>query len=170
MYLCALIVSNFFSLINTGTFYGYVKDAAGNTGSCSISIVETTKTTTYTCKHAYDACSSGSKSGTRCYQYSSVKTMTYQSTTACKKSCKGFCDEPVTCYYCSSGYSLSSNLSNCYKVLSNLNACSSGTKTNGACYKYKQKKCASGWTKDATNNNYSCPSEYTKISNSYCYK
>ena len=156
--------------IDTGTYYGYVKDAAGNTGSCKIIIKATNKTTTYTCKHNYDACSSGTKYNGGCWTRIRSRAI---GPCCAADGCYAPCSECVNyagnCVTCDSGYSLYGS-AYCQKYAHAYDACSSGTKSGGACYKYNQTSCASGWTKAATNNSYSCDTGYTKINNNYCYK
>ncbi len=141
--------------IAEATFYGHVKDAAGNIGTCSITIKKNV-TATYTCRHNYDACAKGYKRWDACYSTGSY----------CPRK---KCDSNGNCTTCSC-YGATHYGDYCYSFISQYNACSSGTKTGGYCYKYKQSSCASGWTKTATN--YSCPSGWSKITNNntYCYK
>ena len=167
--------------VSSGTFYGYVKDAAGNTGSCDIKI--SAKTNVYSCRKSYDSCSSGTKSGSGCYQYTSMTTQTsgiYNTYQACISACtSGYNPQCVSTgdvtwscrkYVCPSGYTQTSS-NQCQKYISALNACSSGwTKANSRCEKYNQTSCPSGST--AFNPTVACQSGYTAISgnDSYCYK
>ena len=139
----------------TGTHTFYVKDGAGNSKGCSLTVVSTSSSSTYTCR---TSCVNGN-----CYE----------------QYCKGgkyICDDPTgltgcgnkACcdsvggrwyFYCNRGYST--------RLKST--PCSSGwSYSDGACYKYKQRSC-SGGSVVGTNTTYYCPSGYTKINDSYCY-
>ena len=137
----------------------YVKDGAGNTNSCSISIIATTK-------GSYVDCGDYLEDSGGCYYWKSA-TPSYTAGGSC--TCKdkklsyyteGYCNmsgSSVVCT-CPSGSSVSSN--NCTKSVSSY-SCSSGYLSGSSCKVY---------TSGTTVTTYTCPSEYTKIDNSYCYK
>ena len=145
--------------ITTGTHTYYVKDGAGNTGSCSISIIATTK-------GSYVDCGGYLEDSGGCYYWkSATPNYTAGGDCWCKKSGSsaltiGFCyisGSSAACS-CPSGTSVSSN--NCTKSVSSY-SCSSGYLSGSSCKVY---------TSGTTVTTYTCPSEYTKIDNSYCYK
>lgn len=122
--------------IGTGTFYGYVKDATGNTGTCSRTVSKTsikdyTRTyqyckitnTTYSCPSG--CTKSGSGSGTKCSKTTTTTSYTYgtwyyNDVSSCRSACAKTCSAQVDgqtqqntgkyiCHYhCPSGYTLSS--------------------------------------------------------------
>ena len=139
--------------VNNYVFTG--EDYAGNSKSCSVGVIGTSSSSTYTCRAS---CVNGN-----CYE----------------QYCKGgkyICDDPTgltgcgnkACcdsvggrwyFYCNRGYGT--------RLKST--PCSSGwSYSDGACYKYKQSSC-SGGSVVGTNTTYYCPSGYTKINDSYCY-
>ena len=179
--------------IATGTHTYYVKDGAGNTGSCSITIAGTTTNytkTTKTCKVTSVGCSKAATA--------SVSGTCYCKTTGVSEYVVGTCTKSGCS--CPSGSSVSTN--NCSVSYS----CSSGVRQGSYCYLGEQSSCPSGWgtykynygftsstssvtscsvgssfTCDSSHSgstyvsactvsSYTCPSGYTKINNSYCYK
>ena len=139
--------------VNNYVFTG--EDYAGNSKSCSVGVIRTSSSSTYTCK---TSCIGGSCTETYC---KSGKYLCNDPTgqTACgNKAC---CDSVGGrwYFYCNRGYST--------RLKST--PCSSGwSYSDGACYKYNQSNC-SGSTVAGTNTTYYCPSGYTKINDSYCY-
>ena len=101
-------------------------------------------------------CSSGTQSGNTCYHYASYAG--YNCTTGTKTNGKCYNYTSISGYRCASG-TQSGNLCYHYQNYAGYN-CSSGTKVSGKCEHYTT-KVVSG---------YSCPSGYTKLSNSYCIK
>ena len=161
--------------LSAGTFYGYVKDAAGNTNKCSISI-EATKATKWTKKSK--TCYSGTAaSGTyRDDKYFSGPT----AESRCQGSCSSVC-------YCSDG-----TIQSCGCPVSV--ECTTGTcsKTGCTCsttYYFGSETTDNNQT-SCTDNSISCnsgnvgktnvtctasaygckSSGYTKINDSWCYK
>ena len=139
---------------SVGTHTYYIKDAIGNTGSCSISIENISVSSSVDCGNNLQ--DSGG-----CYYYTSANGH-YTGSYYCKLNsgtgnlvqynCSALLGSGPSC---PSGYTLSSN--NCSYVYS----CSSGYLVNKSCKIY---------TSGTTVTTYSCPSGYTKISNRYCYK
>ncbi len=81
--------------LSNGTFYGYVKDYAGNINSCSREIFATKSYTTYYCPSGYSKCSSDYDCD--CYKTTNA---TYKSSSSCP-----------------SGYSACSSNCSCYKAV-----------------------------------------------------
>ena len=138
----------------TGKHTFYVKDGAGNSKSCSLTVEKTLSSSTYTCK---TSCIGGSCTETYC------------------KSGKYLCDDPTGQTACGNKACCNSVggrwYYRCFKYGSMVKStpCSSGwSYSDGACYKYNQSNC-SGSTVAGTNTTYYCPSGYTKINDSYCY-
>jgi len=142
------------------TYTYYVKDYAGNEIHFDIKV--TPISITYTCKRGYDACSLYNQYRGACYMYDYYDS--YASERACKEKCSVTCNGSI-CPICHSGYTNTG--SKCIMKMSELNACSSGTKTNGACYKYNQSSCGS-WTVNKTN--YNCNEGNSSPDKKYCYK
>ena len=130
--------------LSAGTFYGYVKDAAGNTGSCSRIIAATTSSKQVSSYKAYDKCSEGAqKQGSYCY------------------NCCSGCAAPASGKTCAQSYGsgcVSNSNGKCIRYHGSISECdgSGWTKANGRCEKYTTV--------------YNCASGYTKIDNSWCYK
>ena len=141
--------------IAKGTYTYYMKDAFGNTGSCSINIAKTSP-----------SCSSG-------YTYSGGKcSRTYTPTAHYKASGDCYCrnlsygaDPAGTCTIrnnapvcsCPSGTEALASANYCEKVF-DYYSCGSGTLSGGVCYAY-------GTVSQV------CPNGYKKVSGSdYCYK
>lgn len=136
--------------ISVGTIYGYVRDAAGNTGRCIITITS-----------KIIGCSSGwNYSGGTCYKYVGTATKTIGGACYCKgtgnvAAAVGVCTINKTCD-CPSGTEVSSN--NCTVTTS----CSSGTPSGDYCYRY-----------DSSQLTYTCNDGYTNVDNNnngYCYQ
>ena len=130
------------------------KDNAGNSKSCSVGVIGTSSSSTYTCK---TSCIGGSCTETYCM------------------SGKYLCDDPTGLTGCGNKACCDSVggrwYYRCFKYGSRVKStpCSSGwSYSDGACYKYNQSNC-SGSTVAGTNTTYYCPSGYTKINDSYCY-
>lgn len=142
-------VSNSKTLNGIGTYTYYVKDMAGNTGSCSITVVATDAS--YSCPHygsAPDSCYytySASSSGGTCTCYSNNNN--YSSVKANSNACYSHC--------------LNSYGTDAYYFGNITYSCPNGGSLSGA-------YCMVGESADVI---YSCPSGYpNKINNSYCYK
>lgn len=141
--------------LSTGTKYGYVKDSAGNTGDCSVTIKSTTETNT--CPQYYTACSSGTDC--QCFRTLSPTT-TVEGSCKCKdttsgKAANGTCKTSGCSCPADSTYEVTTNL--CEIKYS----CSSGSLGgNNKCYLYTSYESTT----------YSCQEGYTKLNNSYCYK
>ena len=140
--------------ISLGDHTYYIKDIFGNTGSCSISIENTSVSSSVDCGNNLQ--DSGG-----CYHYTGANAH-YTGSYYCKLNsgtgnlvqynCSALLGSAP---YCPSGYTLSSiNCSYDY-------SCSSGYLVNKSCKIY---------TSVTIVTTYSCPSGYTKISNRYCYK
>ncbi len=143
--------------IGIGTHTYYVKDTAGNTNSCSATIIETTK-------GSYEDCGNYSSDSGGCYYYSSANTKKhYTGTYVCKSKTSNAVEEnncagkENSTLSCSSGYTFYSN--NCTTITDYY--CTSGSLVNKSCKIY---------TSGTTVNTYTCPSDYTKLNDSYCYK
>ena len=134
-----------------GTYYGYVKDADGNTGICSIQVTNTTVRTYYNCKKAPDACNCAAcvNYANGCWQRISVQ-------------------ENGTC---PSGY-IPYGSAYCQKHVSSYNSCGGGgwTYSGDSCHKYNQISCPNGTTAIVSQTTYLCSNGYTKLNNTYCYK
>ena len=132
--------------IATGTHTYYVKDGAGNTGSCSISITTTTQ--------GLD-CGGNLQDSGGCYYWKSA-TKTASGSCVCKLADgvtqSGTCTTSKTCTCPSQMYEYINSCSISY-------SCSSGYLASTSCKVY-----TSGTT------TYTCSSGYTKINNTYCYK
>ena len=127
--------------ISTGKFYGYVMDEAGNTGSCSIEITETSSS-----RSCREVCSEGTQvCDLVCYYNAS-------STEIARKSCNKGAYEPTwkTCY--------SAYYSSCPSDFPIIDTTASRCYTTGG-----------GCTTSCTTS-YKCEDNYTKIDNNYCYK
>lgn len=127
--------------ISTGTYYGYVKDAAGNTGSCKITI-----TTTDEDESCQEVCTPATETcDLVCYYNAS-------SSEIASKSCKYGVYEPTwkTCY----DYYYKTCPSRFPNIDKTASRC---VTTGGGCYN----DCST---------TYSCPWGYSKYNNRYCYK
>lgn len=135
---------------STGTFYGYVEDAAGNPGSCSASVISTTEVQiNSTCS---EDCSTTEKVCTYvCYRYMTDEEKK-------KNKCNGTALEPRydTCWRWSSTPDCKSPLP--YRDRSkNATQCKTVNVPN-TCYV------------PCVKTSYTCSSGYSKANNSYCYK
>ncbi len=136
--------------LDEGTFYGYVKDTAGNVGSCSAKlnyaeVSEYTKTTNL-CGY----------SNLKCWNYSSYSCPSgYNYCSWCDTS---------DCYKVTSSYSCDCTYI-CTKNMTNAKCDDSGGSywDNGVCYAYKKNSCGS-WTYF---NTYSCDTCYNYAYTSY---
>lgn len=170
--------------LSKNTFYGFVKDKAGNTGTCSKTIIGTTttykKTTstcnetstksyTYDCSKSYDSCTGDwSVSGSQCRLYVGAANVSYTKTSyKCIKKYKS------TTYKCSKTYCpYYSKSATCSKVSGCIwkqGACSSsnnassstvtycpagGTVSGSICYKEFSSACSNGWSSVSSSSNY----------------
>ena len=144
--------------IGIGTHTYYVKDTAGKTNSCSVTIIETTK-------GSYEDCGNYSSDSGGCYYYSSADTWRhYTGTYYCKPNSGSGNLVSHNCstaegpegVYCPRGYTV---VNWCSWVTDYY--CTSGSLVNKSCKIY---------TPGTTVNTYTCPSDYTKLNDSYCYK
>ena len=166
--------------ISTGTFYGHVYDKAGNTGKCSVDVINATpsyRKTTTTCNRkvsSYDCrasasskktCPSGYTAGSsNCYKKTSatLKTSYTKTTKVCKKSASGY---KYTCYkiYCPY-YTKQKTCGNagciwrqgaCYGGFNTKTTHScTGTVTRSRCYQTSTSSCSGGWTQSSKTTNY----------------
>ena len=142
--------------INGANDYTFTaEDNAGNSKSCSVKVIGTTSSSTYTCKtscvdnECYELVCNGGKY--------ICDDPTGQTAYLNESSCTGAGYRWY--FYCNQGYT---------KKLKNT-PCSSGwSYSNEACYKYEQSNCPDS-TIVTTDTTYYCDSKYTKISDSYCY-
>ena len=142
--------------VNAAKDYTFTaEDNAGNSKTCSVKVVGTNSSSTYTCRAS---CVKGN-----CYE----------------QYCKGgkyICNDPTGQTAClnescctSAGYKWEYYCNLGYGTKLKDTPCSSGwSYSNEACYKYNQSNC-SGSTIASTNTTYYCTSGYTKINDSYCY-
>ena len=163
--------------LSYNTFYGFVKDKAGNVGSCSKEVFKTTYVYSVGCPKGYAE-----------YGNSCRKWMSYKSCASC--GCSSYY------YYCSSGYIQNKNIkSYCHKTYSTeadcgndcggtcfwgpsyhynnkVYVCSTNYYANSKCTAYKScASCGSNYQyKDYEDNSYYSCGGYGKINNSYCYK
>ena len=141
---------------SVGDHIYYIKDNAGNTGSCNISIINTTK-------GSYTDCGSNLEDSGGCYYYIGASLRQhYTGTFTCKPSSGSgnlisYNCSDNTSKTCPSGYTLFSD--NCSWVDSYY--CTSGSLVNTSCKIY---------TTGTTITTSSCPSGYTKINDNYCSK
>ncbi len=135
--------------MSTGTFYGHVVDAAGNTGRCSASI-EYTSSYEEPYSYSYDCGSYEESCRYVCYRY-----MT--STEKKNGKCSGAATEGAydTCWKWK-------NSSSCTSDFPYLDT--SGTDCSGS--SYVSKTCYDTGYETV----YYCSGGYTKLNNSYCYK
>ena len=140
--------------IATGTFYGHVKDTAGNTARCSRTVTGTT---------AYDyVCGSYACGSYACGSYvcGSYACGTYRyacGSYQCGAYCTVYAD--ANCYACGLG----SRCCGC-----SYNYCTSYCTGTSYCDSYCTSYCTSYCDSYCTG--YSCSSGYTKLNDSYCYK
>ena len=137
---------------SVGDHIYYIKDNAGNTGSCNISIINTTK-------GSYTDCGGNLHDSGGCYYYTGA-TVSYSGQYYCKRNSGTGNLVQYNCAgsggpSCPSGYTLFSN--RCSGVYS----CSRGYLVNKSCKIY---------TSGTTVTTYSCAGGYTKINDNYCYK
>ena len=148
--------------LSNNTFYGYLKDRAGNFGKCSVNVTSTSI--------AYD------KITTTCNESSVNNPISYYTKTTyyCNRT------QTDTNYSCSSGTYPNDGGNSCYTYTSgsSYNGCSSGSYSGGTCYKYDQISCSSGWSSTKTTSaKYTCSKSATLCSatterackNSGCY-
>ena len=133
--------------ISAGEHIYYVKDTSDNTNMCSIMIASTAKET-----ESYQNCFAANKKYTvdgtcSCRQIKGVNGGHSIYWSSCTSS--GGCS-------CSSGYETWSN--NCSKSFSGYQCNNGGVLSGSQCCKTEYKTT------------YNCPSGYTKINNSWCYK
>ena len=133
--------------ISAGEHIYYVKDTSDNTNMCSIMIASTAKET-----ESYQNCFAANEKYTvdgtcSCRQIKSVNGGHSIYWSSCTSS--GGCS-------CSSGYETWSN--NCSKSFSGYQCNNGGVLSGSQCCKTEYKTT------------YNCPSGYTKINNSWCYK
>ena len=136
--------------ISIGTHTYYVKDRADNTGSCSISIIATTK-------GSYVDCGGNLEDSGGCYYWNSATANASGSCTcrtATSATYKGTCSVSGGTASCSCSSPVTNTCSVSY-------SCSSGYLAGSSCKIY---------TSGTTVTTYTCSSGYTKIDNSYCYK
>ena len=173
--------------LNTGTYYGYVKDYAGNENSCSATLTSTSvlynKTTTtcqesstsystYTCSKSYDACTGSWENcsycvSDKCRKSTGSVTKVYSRTLKkCDRSVSGY---TKTCYktYCPY-YKTSSTCTRagCVWKQSSCSASTSSTTTSSCSYTISGSKCIRNVTSTTT----SCPTGWTRQSYSTNYK
>ena len=133
--------------ISAGEHIYYVKDTSDNTNMCSIMIASTAKET-----ESYQNC------------FAANEKYTVDGTCSCRKKRSVNGGHPLywsTCTSgggcsCSSGYETWSN--NCSKSFSGYQCNNGGVLSGSQCCKTEYKTT------------YNCPSGYTKINNSWCYK
>ena len=144
------------TISSVGAYTFYVVDNVGKEASCSVSVVDTNKVNTYTCK---TSCVGGS-----CYTRGSCKTYGKY---YCKSSTGNAC---LNQSCCNSENGIWTR--DCTSYYWNLKSspCSSGwSYSNEACYKYNQSSCSTG-SVAGTSTTYTCTGGYNKINDSYCYK
>ena len=134
--------------LSNNTFYGYLKDRAGNFGKCSVNVTSTSI--------AYD------KVTTTCNESSVNNPISYYTKTTyyCNRTQTG------TNYSCSSGTYPNDGGNSCYTYTSgsSYNGCSSGSYSGGTCTKTYQNSCGSGWSIASTNAaKYKCSANICRI-------
>ena len=169
-------------ITSAGTYTFTVYDNATNSGSCSATVTNK-QSTGYTCKKNYDACDSSDGWEYResggcirygCWAYQYVWNCTQAGVSGSKFKYTSYNSNPdpshcgyhsYSCSSCPTGYTPYGTY--CYQT-GGYSACSSGTKTNGACYLYNQTSCLTGW-ENVGGSGSACSSEYTEVGD-YCYK
>lgn len=134
---------------STGTFYGYVLDKAGNTGSCSVSVTTTTRSEeSYPCSVECGGSYEKGDCSLVCYRYAT-------SSENSKKSCSSgaYQADYKTCYVC--------YYTECPSAFPNID--------------WSASKCDEVWVPKYCSDTcydtvYTCSSGYSKANNRYCYK
>ena len=157
------------SIDGVGIYTGYVKDEAGNEGTCKLEIVATNGSQTYTCmKDGYctkGELGHGQGNAAICWEYGQVVTTDMGSVTNCRNECVGRCSGRM-CNHCSGEFYYYNG--QCLKD-DGIPSCENGwTNVGGVCYKYNQSSCPTGSTGILDAN--LCPDGYAKINDEYCYK
>lgn len=152
--------------LQSGTIYGYVKDAAGNEGSCHIGLVEATKeygcsryakctTTTYYTRH-YKVCTKNGITGAFAYV-----NKWESGVTSCSVGTEKTCNSSNNEYSYTTSCEILSSGTNC--------SCSKGTLSGEYCHLYNQSECPSGWWWSEPE--ISCSTGYNYVTDTdYCYK
>ena len=136
----------------TGTYYGHVKDNAGNTGSCQVSIGGT-KVSSY--KKITNTCN--------------VSIINYTKTTkTCNQNIANYTKTTRSCGRTISHYTCRTNAT--IKIGGHCSCQRGMSKTYGTCTKNKDCICPSGWSYpiNSCTVSYSCSSG--TLSGKYCYK
>ena len=177
-----------------GTYTGFVKDLVGNEGQCSIDVVSTVTSSSYTCKKSYDACPNGwSEQSGGCVGYSGCNTYrqslcqcwndkgekVYDGSGASLNACNSMrgtgsnytCSYSApTCVSCPSGYYPYGSENYCYANIA-YSECNGGTKQSDGCYLYNQSSCSGSYTSVGETGGAVCPETHpNKINENYCYK
>lgn len=134
---------------STGTFYGYVEDAAGNPGSCSASVTSTTRSEeSYPCQKECGGSYENGNCSLVCYRYASP------SENSNKKCNSGaYQAQYETCYVC--------YYTQCPSAFPKIDW------SRSECKKVWKPKYCSDTCYDTV---YKCSSGYSKANDSYCYK
>jgi prepilin-type N-terminal cleavage/methylation domain-containing protein len=163
--------TNKLTSISPGTYYGYVKDSAGNTNSCSLTVsskvVSSYTKTTLTCKESSYTCR---KSASKIYYcpdgYTGGTYSCYKSSSSNTTATKNYCSQYTSSTTCNDH---SSN--GCHWSTGDCSGswytCSSGTLKWDSGNPY----CSTTTTVYADYNYYySCSSDWTNGDDGYCYK
>ncbi len=132
--------------LSNNTFYGYVKDKAGNTATCSKKVFATSKNTTTSCPSGYNKCASGYNC--QCYSYTKATNIDYYTKTTRK---------------CTASTKTVTNSVNARHTCTDYKTKDSCPTSYGCKWSYENAKCT------GSNVWYNCPSGYTR-NGSFCTK